>query len=119
VNIHDTGIAASIVAGMELEQSRGREPIRRMSTDDAAYPRICVCSSNLSWEFVQEFVMKQETPLLFRDLDLKYVLAFLHDSGYVQMQPLHVTEEKLAVEYARDYLTTHVRRYKAEDVQLL
>lgn len=119
VNIHDTGIAASIVVGMEFEQPLGRELIRRMSRDSAAYPRIWVCSSNLSWEFVQEFVKEKDTPLLFRDLDSKYVLAFLYDSGYVQMQPLHITEEKLAVEYARDYLTTHVRRYKAEDVQLL
>jgi hypothetical protein len=43
------------------------------------------------------------------------LLAFQDDSGNVQVQPLQdVTEEKLALEEARDYLPKYVQRYQAE-----
>jgi hypothetical protein len=100
-----------------MEFGQPRPARRRMGTDDTAYPALVVCRWDPDWEFVQEIVKKDEIPFLYQGtLDSEYLLAFPDDSGYVQMRPLHVAEEKLAVEYARDYLTTHVHRYMAERV---
>jgi hypothetical protein len=82
--------------------------------DAAAYPPVAVSSYPLSWKFAQSFA-KRRTPIVYPDLDSEYLLAFQDDSGNVQVQPLQdVTEEKLALEEARDYLPKYVQRYQAE-----